>query len=208
MPHRYNRCVRGCKKKTTIIVVKLHFVLSFGLSCSFKRSQVSPLSATQFPTRFGNGLYCCAHIEAVYPVKSAGVDSSRVDPPPGFSSRSGNSRWGPARGSRWGTTYGWPASCCTARPRTLGSRWPLIPSRCPGTGTELERTPTTGEDPHQHDTAVMRIFCRAVTSILSQRLLPKMMNLTLSLPRVINVKFLLHPHQKYYIAQYGEHDFS
>ena len=32
--------------------------------------------------------------------------------------------------------------------------------------------------------------------------------ITLSLPRVINVKFLLQPHQKYYITQYGELDFS
>ena len=31
---------------------------------------------------------------------------------------------------------------------------------------------------------------------------------TLSLPRVINFKFLLQPHQKYYIAQYGELGFS
>ena len=28
---------------------------------------------------------------------------------------------------------------------------------------------------------------------------------TASLPRVINVKFPLQPHQKYYITQYGEH---
>ena len=32
--------------------------------------------------------------------------------------------------------------------------------------------------------------------------------LTLLLPRVINVKFLLQPHQKYYITQYGEPGFS
>ena len=32
--------------------------------------------------------------------------------------------------------------------------------------------------------------------------------LTLSLPRVINLKFPLQPHQKYYITQYGEFDFS
>ena len=31
---------------------------------------------------------------------------------------------------------------------------------------------------------------------------------TLSLPRVINVQFLLQPHQKYYIAQYEELRFS
>ena len=31
---------------------------------------------------------------------------------------------------------------------------------------------------------------------------------TLSLPRVINVKLLLQPHQKYYITQYGELVFS
>ena len=28
--------------------------------------------------------------------------------------------------------------------------------------------------------------------------------LTLSFPRVINIKFLLQPHQKYYITQYEE----
>ena len=33
-------------------------------------------------------------------------------------------------------------------------------------------------------------------------------SLTLSLPRVINVKCLLHPHQKYYITQYEELGFS
>ena len=33
-------------------------------------------------------------------------------------------------------------------------------------------------------------------------------NLTLSLPRVINVKFPLQPHQKYYITQYEELGFS
>ena len=32
--------------------------------------------------------------------------------------------------------------------------------------------------------------------------------LTLSLPRVINFKFLLQPHQQYYITQYGERGFS
>ena len=32
--------------------------------------------------------------------------------------------------------------------------------------------------------------------------------LTLSLPRVTNVKFLLQPHLKYYITQYEEHGFS
>ena len=32
--------------------------------------------------------------------------------------------------------------------------------------------------------------------------------LTLSFPRVINIKFLLQPHQKYYITQYGELGFS
>ena len=32
--------------------------------------------------------------------------------------------------------------------------------------------------------------------------------LTLSLPRVINFKFLLQPHQQYYITQYEEHGFS
>ena len=32
--------------------------------------------------------------------------------------------------------------------------------------------------------------------------------LTLSLPRVINFKFPLHPHQKYYITQYEEPGFS
>ena len=32
--------------------------------------------------------------------------------------------------------------------------------------------------------------------------------LTLSLPIVINVKFLLQPHQKYYTTQYEEHCFS
>ena len=33
-------------------------------------------------------------------------------------------------------------------------------------------------------------------------------HLTLSFPRVINIKFLLHPHQKYYITQYEELGFS
>ena len=32
--------------------------------------------------------------------------------------------------------------------------------------------------------------------------------LTLPLPRVINLKFPLQPHQKYYITQYGELGFS
>ena len=32
--------------------------------------------------------------------------------------------------------------------------------------------------------------------------------LTLSLPRVINLKFPLQPHQKYYITQYEEFGFS
>ena len=32
--------------------------------------------------------------------------------------------------------------------------------------------------------------------------------LTLSLPRMINFKFLLLPHQQYYITQYGELVFS
>ena len=32
--------------------------------------------------------------------------------------------------------------------------------------------------------------------------------LILSLPRVINAKFLLQPHQKYYVTQYEELDFS
>ena len=34
------------------------------------------------------------------------------------------------------------------------------------------------------------------------------MNLSLSLPRVINLKFPLQPHQKYNITQYGELGFS
>ena len=29
-------------------------------------------------------------------------------------------------------------------------------------------------------------------------------SLTLSLPRLINIKYLLQPHHKYYITQYGE----
>ena len=33
-------------------------------------------------------------------------------------------------------------------------------------------------------------------------------DLTLSLPRVINFKFPLQPHQKYYITHYGELGFS
>ena len=37
---------------------------------------------------------------------------------------------------------------------------------------------------------------------------PKRPCLTLSLPRVINFKFLLQPHQEYYITKYGELDFS
>ena len=41
---------------------------------------------------------------------------------------------------------------------------------------------------------------------ISQFLNSEVKGLTLSFPRVINVKFLLQPQQKYYIPQYGEFD--
>ena len=43
---------------------------------------------------------------------------------------------------------------------------------------------------------------------ISQSKVFKLLHLTLSLLRVIDVKFPLHPHQKYYITQYGELGFS
>ena len=49
-----------------------------------------------------------------------------------------------------------------------------------------------------------RCICRVNTPVL----LLKRHALTLSFLRVVNVKFLLQPHQKYYITQYGELGFS
>ena len=49
--------------------------------------------------------------------------------------------------------------------------------------------------------AILKIFCFSLVAFL-QRML------TLSLPRVINLKFLLTPNQKYNITQYEELGFS
>ena len=46
------------------------------------------------------------------------------------------------------------------------------------------------------------------TSLLDSVLLSSEGEITLSLLRVINVKFPLEPHQKYNITQYGELGFS
>ena len=67
----------------------------------------------------------------------------------------------------------------------------------------------TGDELHQNEVgrASTRTFgfpfmrCLFIAVFLSA-------HLTLSLLKVINVKFLLQPQQKYYITQYGEPGFS
>ena len=56
-------------------------------------------------------------------------------------------------------------------------------------------------------TVLCNIAGEAAGELLDRSLLG-VKGLTLPLPRVINIKFLLQPHQKYYITQYEELGFS